>query len=92
MSNLEVTIYLRPDGRKLRTMITKVDPEDAKFFKRHNIIISIEELDDKLEDRQYALYGRYPDQDEEDELIVLSNGRTCNECLNELRTSLEAQL
>lgn len=86
MSNLEVTIYQRPDGRKLRTLITKVYPEDAKFFKRHNVIIGIEELDDN----QYALYGRYPNQDEEDEVIVLSNGRTCNECLKEIRELLES--
>jgi len=85
MSNLEVALYKRPDGRKLRTMITKVDSEDAAYFRRHGIVISIEELADDV----YALYGRFPDQDEEDELIVLSNGRTCNECLKELRADLE---
>lgn len=86
MSNLEVTIYQRPDGRKLRTIITKVDSEDAAYFKQHGAVIGIEELADNM----YALYGRFPDQDEEDEHIVLSHGRTCNECLKELRTNLES--
>lgn len=86
MSNLEVTIYQRPDGHKLRTTITKVDSEDAAYFKQHGVVIGIEELVDDM----YALYGRFPDQDEEDELIVLSNGRTCDECLKELRQHLES--
>ena len=86
MNTLEVTIYQRPDGRKLRTLITAVDDEDAAYFNRHGVVVGIEELADNM----YALYGRFPDQDEEDELIVLSNGRTCNECLKELRTDLES--
>ncbi len=86
MSNLEVAIYQRPDGRKLQTIITNVGSEDAAYFKQHGVVVGIEELEDNM----YALYGRFPDQDEEDELIVLSNGRTCNECLNELRLNLES--
>ena len=83
---IEVTIYQRPDGRKLRTLISSVDSDDESFFKYQGIIIGIEEL----EDNQYAVRGRHPDAHEEDEVTVLSNGQTCNECLKELRRGLES--
>lgn len=86
MSNLEVTIYQRPDGRKLRTIITNVDSEDATYLTKHGVVVGMEELADNM----YAVYGRFPDQDEEDEHIVLSNGRNCHECLKELRRDLES--
>ena len=38
------TFYLRPDGRTHLASITKINPEDAKWFEEHNAKLSAEEL------------------------------------------------
>lgn len=83
-SSVEVTIYQRPDGRKLRTLITNVRYDDARYFRDNGVIISMEEIGEN----DYAVYGNW-NGDEEDEVIVLSRGRTCEDTLAELRQTIE---
>lgn len=84
MSNqVEVTIYQRPDGRKLRTLITSVRYEDARYFRDHGVIISMEEAEN-----EFIVYGDWPGN-RHDEVIVLARGRSCEETLAELRQIIE---
>ena len=83
-SSLEVTIYQRPDGRKLRTLIKNVWYEDARYFLDNGVIISMEEIGEN----NYAVYGNW-NGDEEDEVIILSGGRSCEDTLAELRQTIE---
>jgi len=85
MSILEVTMYLLPDGRQLRTLIENVTREDAAYFQENDILVSMEQLTTG----EFAVYGRRPDADEDDEVLVLANGRNCKDTLHELRRIME---
>lgn len=80
---IKVTIYQRPDGRKLRTMITNVRHEDARYFRDNGVIISMEETDN-----EFIVYGDWPGN-RYDEVIILSGGRSCEDTLAELRQTIE---
>lgn len=80
---IEVTIYQRPDGRKLRTMITNVRHEDARYFRDNGVIISMEETDN-----EFIVYGDWPGN-RYDEVIILSGGLSCEDTLAELRQIIE---
>lgn len=80
---IEVTIYQRPDGRKLRTMITNVRHEDARYFRDNGVIISMEETDN-----EFIVYGDWPGNPY-DKVIFLSGGRSCEDTLAELRQTIE---
>ena len=82
-SSVEVTIYQRPDGRKMRTLITNVRYEDARYFRDNGVIISMEEADN-----EFIVYGDWPGN-RYAEVIVLSGGRSCEDTLAGLRQIIE---
>lgn len=85
-----VTLYKQPDGRKQEIDIKNVLPDDEAYFTRHKINISMEDIGG-----QFAIYadtGAVDEDGEPDELITISQGRSCEETLSELRRLCEDQL
>ena len=81
------TFFLPPNGRQEVHEITEVEPQDASFFEQNRIKVSMEQL-------MTGDYTLYADTGklafgEPDELIVISRGRSCRECLTELRKLCE---
>ena len=78
-------LYCRPDGRKKDMDIRNVDKADADYIRENNINVSLEELNEETGD--VAIYfddGTLLDDDETpDEIVVLSMGKTCNQCMSE---------
>ena len=80
------TIYIAPHGRTKVVEIANIYPEDEAFFKQHGVILSME----SLANSETVVYGRFPHQEEEDETIVFASGRSCQDTLKELASSLIA--
>lgn len=87
---MEVTIYSQPHGRTQVVDIPNVLPDDAAYFQRNNISISMEEVGGTF--AIYADYGKRTDDGEPDELIEISSGRSCEETLHALRLECEATI
>lgn len=80
---IDVTFYLRPDGRTEVHEITRVRAEDAEFFKTHGVAISMEDIGGEF--AVYADVGMTTEDGEPDELIELSGTRSCEDTLSALR-------
>lgn len=55
------------------------------WFKENRIRLSMEQL----RDGEFVVYGRWPEQEEEDEELVLSLAKSCQETMEQLRKQLE---
>ena len=86
---LQVTMFVRPDGRKVTETVTKILPEDANWFREHNAVISMEDLGNEM--AIYADIG-FEIEGEPDEIIELSCSRSCEETFTALRKQCEARL
>ena len=86
---LQVTMFVRPNGRKAVKTITKILPEDAAWFHEHNANVSMEDLG--YETVIYAEIGLEIDG-EPAEAIELSRGRSCEETFSALRKQCESML
>lgn len=84
---LTVTFFMPPNARRVVRDITNVFGEDAAFFNRHGIKISMEELTNGM-NAAYADTGKVTDG-QPDELIEISKGRSCQDTLQALRMSCE---
>lgn len=87
---MNVTFYLRPDGRTREVDITNVRDEDAIWFESNDVCISMEELNDST----YAIYadvGLYEDDGEtpQEIIYVTGPGETCEDALSKLRIMCE---
>ena len=69
-NEVELTQYVRPNGLK-RRMFAPVSKGHAGKAKEAKLILSCEDLGTG----KIALYGRRPDQSEEDEKLVLADNR-----------------
>lgn len=81
-----VKTYTRPTGKVRWTEVSEIYPEDAEWFKYHNVIVGMESLDDD----NVVLYGETTLTDEDDEPIEsihISNmpTQTCKDALHQLR-------
>ena len=83
--HLLATLYSLPDGRQSLIQIKNVGSEDMLWFKENRIRLSMEQLSDG----NFAVYGRWPEQEEEDEELVLSLAKSCQETMKQLREQLE---
>ena len=92
--HLLATLYSLPNGRKSLVQIKNVGSEDMLWFKENRIRLSMEQL----RDGEFVVYGRWPEQEEEDEELdpweqpdaaVNSNGRKLLQLWNghQLRTT-----
>jgi len=72
--------FKRPDGRKEEVTIRNIYPEDADYINKNNIKVSLEDLG-----TDYCVWfddGKII-EDEPDEIIVLSQGKNCQETIKE---------
>lgn len=78
---LPIKLYKKPDGRVQIIECRNVHPQDLKYFQDNEIVVSMEELGEN----NYILYGcPSSDLSEESEMIVFSNGRSCEATLEDL--------
>lgn len=81
------TFYKAPYGEKQTVEIKNILEQDEAFFKEYRVILSMEQLQSEI-----VVYGRFPHQEEDDEIIILARGRSCEETLNELANELRMLL
>lgn len=74
-----IKAYFYNENGKHQIDIKNIDPLDAAFFIRNNIVVSLEELSG------IVAYARPIDRDEEDEVIVISyNNEPCEQIMSQL--------
>ena len=86
---LEVTLFQKPDGRQKSVFVRDIRLEDAAWFIKNNAIISMEEIGGDMV--LYADIG-LEFHDEPDEVIEISQGRTCEDTFAALRKQCERWL
>lgn len=87
---LTATVYTLPNGAKSTITVTKINPDDAAWFKAHEVDISMEQL----RDGEFAIYGGL-DEDEDGEpieMIELAKGRSAEETFAALRKQCQDYL
>ena len=84
---MKVTFYCKPDGRQVVEEITRLHPEDEKFFEDNGISISMEDIGDMF--AVYADLGIEDDDGEPVELLELSQSRSCEDTLKALHIQCE---
>ena len=86
-----VTILKRPYGLAELVRIYNIDPDDQRFLESHNVKVSMEYV---VEDQVivYGDYGAVDSNGDPDEIIVISDGRSCVETMKELRNFVEQRL
>ncbi len=84
---LPITIYQRPNGKRIEAVMQKVTDEDAAWYKEHNIKVGMEQITET----QIAIYAEYGETDgEPDEITyVVPKGETCEEAMSKIRTKIE---
>ena len=83
---LTVRYYARPNGRMSEIGMSNIDPEEIEFFRKNNILVSMEEL----MTGDIVVYGcPWNDESEESEVIVYAGKRDCQETMKELRSECE---
>lgn len=87
---LRVVVYQPPHGQKEIIHVTKVYPDDLKWFKEHNAKISMEDLGNMI--AVYADLGWVDEEGQTDEMMTVSAGRSCEDTLAELRKICEIRL
>lgn len=81
MSKIWVTCFIRPNGRKEYVEIPNVYEDDAKYITKNNIKVSIEDIGGT-----YCVWlddGKKNDDNEPDEILVLSGNRNCQDTIKE---------
>jgi len=87
--SLGVILYSRPNGKKVNVEITKIDDEDAQFFKTNNIQVSME---DHIA-LGFIVYGcPRSDLSEDREVMIIAGkcGLSCREAMKSLREEGES--
>lgn len=81
-NTLTVKYFTRPNGHVKEIEMSNIYPEDIEYFQKNNITVSMEELStgDVV---VYACEGF--DILEENEVMALAKGRSCQETMKELR-------
>ena len=86
-----VTLLKRPYGLAEIVRIRNIDQADQHFLESHNVKVSME----YVVENQVIVYGDYGAVDsngDPDEIIVISDGRSCLETMKELRMFVEQRL
>lgn len=81
---MKVTVFKRPNGLKEVIDMKNINGEDEMWFLANGVKISMEE-DGADGFIIYADIGRKDEDGEPDEIILLSKGRTCVQCMTALR-------
>jgi hypothetical protein len=77
--SIEVTVYVRPNGRKELIEMSNVSKEAEKYFKENNVKISLEDLGVNGSIAAYFDDGG----EEDDELVIISFDRSCETVMDE---------
>lgn len=80
---MKATLYKPPFGRTEEIDLTEVSTADAEWLEANGVKISLEEIGG-----QFVVYGdigHKTDDGEPDEVLVISQGRPCRECMADLR-------
>lgn len=94
---MEVKLFKPPHGHSVIIDVLNVHAEDEKFFQENNIEISMEDVS-AGGTPMFAVYAdlgisdEHDDDDENIELLELSQGRSCEETLSALRVQCEKEL
>lgn len=86
---MQVTFFLKPDGRRAVTEISNVYTDDAAWFEQHNVKVSMEDIGDQM--ALYADIGKVY-EGEPDEVIVLTGSMNCQDALHKLRLECESEM
>jgi len=87
---MKVTFYKAPNGVQEVIDITKVYPEDEKFFIENGVVVSMEELGGDFV--VYADTGIENEDGDPEEFIEIAQGRSCEDVLKALRVISEEYL
>lgn len=78
---LRIRFYNKPFGDMREIEISNVYPEDEKYVKENNLIISMEEMPGRCEG--FIVYCcDSMDKDEENELIEFSDNKSCEDTIS----------
>lgn len=80
MDTIQVRNFVRPNGKSHMVTVPKVYPEDAKYINENKIQVSMEDIGS---DFCVWFDDGHVQDGEPDEIIVLAQGRTCEETLKE---------
>lgn len=83
------TVYVRPNGRKVETVIENIYEEDAEWFRQNEVILSLEDCGGF-----YAIFAECPNVvDMEDEPISMTrlakDNDKCEDVIKKLREDLK---
>jgi len=82
---LTVKLYKPPHGRVEYIEMSNIKQEDITFFLGNDIMVSMEEVLG-----EFVVYGcPAHDDSEESEILVVANGRSCQDTMKELREKCE---
>lgn len=93
-SSLTVTAFIPPNGRKETVTLRDLESSDVSFFLDNQIILSMESVP-SLGYVLYADIGRKINDDpneDPDEILVFSNGRSAKEIIHDLKEKCESAL
>ena len=82
------TLYHRPDGHKTEHEMKHITPEDAAWYRKNNIIISMEEIAPNVI-TIFAEYGETEGEPDEITYIVPA-GERCVLSMAKIRAKIEA--
>jgi hypothetical protein len=82
-----VTVFQHPNGEQVELNMSNIYSEDEAYFADNNVRISFEDIGEMY--AVYAFCDGMEDEEDEEELLVLSQGRSCEETLKELRKECE---
>lgn len=78
---IQVTHFIRPNGRKEIITVPKVYPDDADYINKNKIDVSIEY--GGFDFIVWLNDGKVDEEGEPDEIMLFAEGRTCEEVLKE---------
>ena len=79
MNEIKALCYTPVESR-IHILLKNIYEEDADFIYENNLVLTLEQLTTS----DFAIYLRHEDDEEDDELITISSGRRCEECIKEL--------
>ena len=86
---LFATLYTPPNGTESYVKLYGASQEDRDWFHSNKIILSIEHIPGPR-GRECVLYGRWPDQEDEDEALEISQQLPTTETFTSVRKQLES--
>lgn len=84
---MKATLYKQPFGRTQEIDISEIDDSDAEWLEANGVKISLEEIGGVFV--VYGDIGHKTEDGEPDEIVEISQGRTCRQVMAALRQACE---